>query len=106
MIGMVKRAKPLAKIVIIRACAILPPAAAVMTTAPLTVVGMAATRNRPTIMPKFNGDQTKRAALTGAAKNMTAKAIKMTFISIASELIWRVSKIKPELQCLFVFATP
>ena len=68
--GMVKTASPFAIMVMANACAILPPAAPVITTPLLNVVGITATRKIPMTIPVSIGIAPNSRPTAGATKNI------------------------------------
>ena len=79
---MVKTAKVLDMIVVTRACAESPPAAAVITTPLLSVEGITATRKSPMRTPLSTGINVNARATSGAAMKVTPKVRSIPLTSI------------------------
>ncbi len=104
-IGTVKTANPFANTVITRAWAMFPPAAPVITTPLLKVVGIAATRKNPILTPVLNGNIPHNIEIIGAIKKIIDSAIKVPFISANPDFICLAFSIRPEKKNIIIITT-
>jgi len=104
-IGTEKTANPFANMVITRACAMFPPAAPVITTPLLKVVGIAATRKNPIMTPVLNGNIPHNVEIKGAIKKIIASVIRVPFISANPDFICPAFNIRPEKKNIIIITT-
>ena len=94
--GIVTMLRLLASTVISRAWAMLPPAAPVITTPLLMVVGMTETRNSPILTAGSRGSDPMMKAAKGATAKMSTRAITAPLVSRSPARICSFLRIRPE----------